>query len=213
MVARPDLGLWAVADGAGGHGGGALASAAVAEALLALPAGLAGAALLAALRTALAATHAALQAQAAQRGAGALLASTVAVLVLEAAQFRVLWAGDSRLYRLRGGRLERLTRDHSLVQELVVAGLLAEAEAERHPQANVITRAVGQAGALELEELAGRVLPGDRFLLATDGLFKDLPEPELAARLRAGADAEALVAAAVAAGGRDNASAVVVAVR
>jgi serine/threonine protein phosphatase PrpC len=204
VVARPTLGLWAVADGAGGHGGGARAAAAVAAALEALPAEPCPPT---ALPVALAETHAALQAQGRGRGP---LASTVVVLVLAPGSYTVLWAGDSRLYRLRGGVLERLTDDHSLVSDLVAAGLLTAAEAEHHPQANVITRAVGQEGALELAERRGEALPGDCFLLATDGLYRDVSDTDLAGLLSTGASAEALVAAAVAAGGRDNASAVVV---
>lgn len=219
LVERPDLGLWAVADGAGGHGAGDVASRAVAEALEAIPVGLAAVEMLAEARLRLAAVHATLRQEAALHGPGRVIASTVVALIARDGHFACLWAGDSRAYLLRGGRLSRLTRDHSLVQELVEAGRITEAEAETHPQANVITRAVGAAGELELDKVSGPMAPGDRFLLCSDGLVRALPESGIAALLlHAGDDgtggapadtAAALVAHAVARGARDNVTAVV----
>jgi len=210
VVARPDLGLWAVADGAGGHGAGEVASAAIAEALEAIPPGLTAAEMLAQVRLRLAAVHATLRVRALSAGAGGIIASTVVVLLLRGGHYAALWAGDSRAYLLRDGALSRVTRDHSAVQEMVDAGLLAPEEAERHPQSNVITRAVGQEGDVVLDKVAGRLQPGDLFLLCSDGLFKELDEARLAAMLAAGMEARDLVAAAVQAGARDNVSAVVV---
>jgi len=208
VVARPDLGLWAVADGAGGHGAGDVASAAVAEALDALPPGLSAAELLAQLRLRLSAVNAELQGRAAALGAGRVIATTVVVLMARGEHFACLWAGDSRAYLLRAGQFTRLTRDHSLVQEMVERGDLAEHEADAHPHANVITRAVGGEGVLDLDKVSGRIAPGDLFLLCSDGLFKALPEAEVARRLRDGDTVEALIGAALAAGARDNVSAV-----
>jgi serine/threonine protein phosphatase PrpC len=211
LVARPDLGLWAVADGAGGHGAGDVASGAIADGLNAIPAGLSAAEILAQVRLRLDAVHRSLHQAAASRGPGAVVASTVVILILRGGHFATLWAGDSRLYLLRDGALLRVTTDHSVVQELIEAGTLAPDAAEHHPHANVITRAVGQEGALLLDKVADRVQPGDRFLLCSDGIFKELPEPALAGLLRDGADAPAIVDAALAAGARDNISAVLVA--
>ena len=143
LLDRPDLGLWAVADGAGGHAHGAAASAAVVAALDSIPPGLTAAEMLAQVRLRLGSVHAALLAEAGARGEGCVMASTVVVLIARGTHFACLWAGDSRLYRLRDGTLDQLTRDHSLVQELVDEGRLTEAEADTHPQRNVITRAIG----------------------------------------------------------------------
>lgn len=209
LVERPDLGLWAVADGAGGHGAGDVASAAVAAALEGIPPGLSAAELLAQLRLRLMGVHASLQAQAAALGEGRVIATTVVALLARNGHYACLWAGDSRLYRLRGGVLEPLTRDHSLVQEMVDRGELDEAAAELHPQANIILRAVGGGGALELDKVSGPILPGDAFLLCSDGLFKALPAAEIAALLASGGGAGTLIAAALAARARDNVSAVV----
>jgi len=211
FVDRAAIGLWAVADGAGGHGAGDVASAAVAEALDTIPPGLSAAEMLAQVRLRLAAVHADLQRRAAELGSHRVIASTVVVLLARGGHVACLWAGDSRAYRMRGGALERMTRDHSLVQELVDEGTLDAAEAEAHPQANVITRAVGAHGALDLDKVSDALRSGDRFLLCSDGLFKALPEAEIARLLGEGAGAEALVQAAVAQGARDNVTAVTVA--
>ena len=210
LVDRPDLGLWAVADGAGGHGSGDVASAAIAEALDSIPPGLSAAEMLAQVRLRLTGVHAGLQARAMERGTGGVIASTIVVLLVRGGYFAALWAGDSRIYLLRQGALHRVTHDHSLVQELVDSGALNAEEAEAHPQANVITRAVGAEGELNLDKVADRLQPGDCFMLCSDGVFKELAEAEIAERLAGGADAAELVQRAVAAGGRDNVSVVVV---
>jgi serine/threonine-protein phosphatase Stp1 len=212
VVCRPEVGLWAVADGAGGHGSGDVASAAIADALSAIPPGLTAAEMLAQLRLRLSAVNQELTQQAAAREQGGTIASTVVVLLVRGEHYAALWAGDSRAYLLRDGMLLRVTRDHSLVQEMVDAGTITAEEAEHHPRGNIITRAVGGGDELELDKVVGRVEPGDRFLLCSDGLFKDLPEAEIAALLSAGRDAAALIEAANAAGARDNVSAVVLAV-
>ncbi len=206
LVHRPDLGLWAVADGAGGHGAGDVASQAVAAALDAIPPGLSAAEILAQARLRLAGVHAELQAQAAMLGEGRIIATTVVLLLARHGHFACLWAGDSRAYLLRAGILQRVTRDHSLVQEMVDQGTLTEAEAEAHPQANVILRAVGATGELVLDKVSGRIAPGDMLLLCSDGLFKAMPEEELAGLLLQGATAAVIIDAAVARGARDNVS-------
>jgi protein phosphatase/serine/threonine-protein phosphatase Stp1 len=210
LVDRPDLGLWAVADGAGGHGSGDVASTAIAESLGTVPPGLSAAEMLAQVRLRLTAVHAELQARAVARGRGGIIASTIVVLLVRGTHFAALWAGDSRIYLLRGGTLHRITHDHSLVQEMVDSGALSAEEAEKHPQANVITRAVGAEGPLELDKVADRLHPGDRFMLCSDGVFKELAEAEIAGHLARGAEAEELVQRAVDAGGRDNVTVVVV---
>ncbi len=210
MVDRPEVGLWVVADGAGGHGAGDVASTAIAETLQAIPPGLSAAEMLAQVRLRLDAVHAELQAKSDERGTGGVIASTVVVLLARGGHYAALWAGDSRIYVFRHGGLHRVTRDHSLVQELVDSGALTEEEAERHPQANVITRAIGAQGALALDKVSNRIQPGDRFMLCSDGVFKELPEAQIAGLIAQGATAQDLVAAAVAAGARDNVTVVVV---
>lgn len=210
FVNRPEAGLWAVADGAGGHEGGRFAAAAVKGALDAVPPDLSATEALADVRARVAEVHARLRAEGARRGD--LVATTVVVLLARDGHFVCLWAGDSRAYLLREGALVPLTRDHSLVRELVDAGAIGAAEAERHPHANVITRAVGaEANGVELDKVTGELQARDCFLLCSDGLTKALDEAEIGALLGAADDgpAERFVMAALARGAEDDVTAVV----
>ncbi len=213
FVNRPDLGVWAVADGAGGHQAGEVASAHVMQTLEALPLGLSAGQMLLEVRQRLAAAHEWLRAEAARRGQGAVVATTVVVLLARDGHFACLWAGDSRAYLLRAGKLVQISRDHSLVQDLVDAGALAATEAESHPHANVITRALGaDTDEFELDKRAGTLLPGDRLLMCSDGLFKALSDDAMADLLGADEDAlaERLILAALTAQATDNVTAVTV---
>jgi protein phosphatase/serine/threonine-protein phosphatase Stp1 len=213
-VDRPELGLWAVADGAGGHEAGEVASGMIAETLEAMPDGLAASEMLAQVRLRIGQTHLALCEEAARRGPHAMIASTVVVLIARDMHFACLWAGDSRVYLLREGEMKQITRDHSLVQELIEAGAIRPEDADGHPHANVITRAVGSdAEAFELDKVSGRLLAGDRFLLCSDGLCKTLPDSELSALLAAPSGVpptDVMIAAALARHVNDNVTAVVV---
>jgi protein phosphatase/serine/threonine-protein phosphatase Stp1 len=212
LVSRPDIGLWAVADGAGGHQSGEVASGMLAEALGSVPASLSPGELLADLRVRVAAVHDALREEAERRGGGAVIASTIVILIIRDDHFACLWAGDSRAYILRDGDIEQITRDHSLVQDLVDAGVISAGESETHPQANIITRAVGADAALELDKVSGKLAPGDRFLLCSDGLCKTLDAATLGVlALADGANGPArnLIEAALAQQVRDNVTAIV----
>src|SRR6185437_3647071 len=183
-VDRPDTGMFAVADGAGGHQAGEVASGMIAEALEAIPSGLHASELLAEVRLAIERTHLALREEAARRGPDVVVASTVVVMLARGDHFACLWAGDSRAYLLRGGVFRQITRDHSLVQELVEAGAIRPDEALNHPRSNVITRAVGaELEEVLLDKVSDRLLPGDRFLLCSDGLCKSLTDAELGSLL------------------------------
>lgn len=197
--------MFGVADGVGGARHGEIASACAMRALEDLPGGLLPVERVGAVRHALAAAHAALLAQAEE-----VTATTVVVLMLAPWHFACLWAGDSRAYLLRDGVLTRLTSDHSVVQELVDEGRITLAEAETHPSANMITRAVGSGGDLLLDKSVGDVRPNDCFLLCSDGLYKAVSETRIAAILGEEGDvAQALVAAALENRARDNVTAVV----
>ena len=216
LVDRPDAGLWAVADGAGGHEHGEVASNMLAAMLGALPASLDGADLMARVRAGVAETHQALRAHAASEalatGGPVTIASTLVALLASGSHFACLWAGDSRAYLLRSGVLTRLTRDHSLVQVLVDQGALTDEQAEGHPHANIITRAVGADGPdPELDKVTGLAEAGDRYLLCSDGLTKALDDASVL-RLMSGDDpAQRLLAAALDRRASDNVTAVVVA--
>jgi len=212
-VDRPDLGIWAVADGAGGHAAGEVASGMIADALQAIPPELSASELLAQVRLAILHTHTALREEAARRGPDVVVASTVVVMLARGDHFACLWAGDSRAYLLRDGALRQITRDHSLVQELLEAGAIGPDDVMNHPRGNVITRAVGaDLEEFLLDKVSDRLVPGDRFLLCSDGLCKTLPETELASLLAAidGTPPQTLVDAALAANVSDNVTAVTV---
>jgi protein phosphatase len=200
--------LWAIADGMGGYGHGDIAADLVIDALARLPHGGIGRTLL---RRGLAEAHADVRRRARSDGLGPIGATVVAALI-EGDRATIGWAGDSRAYLLREGRLAPLTRDHSVVQELIDSATLSEAEAAAHPQAHVVTRAigVGEEPSPEFVELA--LQAGDRLLLCSDGLSRCVPEPEIAAALAGSEDPDAacvaLLEAALAHGAPDNVSAV-----
>ncbi|WP_315760677.1 PP2C family protein-serine/threonine phosphatase [Sphingomonas sp. Y38-1Y] len=208
---RPRDGLWAVADGMGGHERGEVASAAIVEALHAAP--LTGQfdddAPIAA--DAIHAANARIWAEGQERGGQ--MGSTVVALLLRGWRFAVLWVGDSRAYLLRGGTLYQLTRDHSQVQDMVDRGLLSEADAAGHPMSHVLARAVGVRPETEVDIVADEAVPGDVFLLCSDGLSGPLADAEIAGLLRTGdaQAAERLVAATLDRGAPDNVTIVVVA--
>jgi serine/threonine-protein phosphatase Stp1 len=213
-VDRPDTGMFAVADGAGGHQAGEVASGMIAEALEAIPSDLSAAELLAEVRLAIERTHVALREEAARRGPDVVVASTVVVMLARGDHFACLWAGDSRAYLLRAGVLRQITRDHSLVQELLDAGAIGPDEAINHPRGNVITRAVGaEVDDFVLDKVSDRLVAGDRFLLCSDGLCKTVPEDQLAELLAAPngmSPSESLLEAALALQVKDNVTAVAV---
>jgi serine/threonine protein phosphatase Stp1 len=98
------------------------------------------------------------------------MGSTVAVLGAGPNGFFCLWAGDSRIYRLHDGKLDRLTRDHRYVQDLIDSGVLDDDQAKVHPQRNVITRAIGIEATIHIDRCVGAVAHGDTFVLITDGI-------------------------------------------
>jgi protein phosphatase/serine/threonine-protein phosphatase Stp1 len=213
-VDRPDLGIWAVADGAGGHQAGEYASGLIAEALDSLPSELSAAELLGEVRVRIAATHQALRDEAERRGGNTMIASTLVALLARGDHFACLWAGDSRAYMLRDGEMRQITKDHSLVQELVDAGTISTEQAEHHPHANIITRAVGaDIEELVLDKVSGRLQQGDRFLLCSDGVCKTVPLEQLTEMLRSDTGVpppQSLIAAALALDVTDNVTAVAI---
>lgn len=205
----PDLGLFIVADGMGGHEAGEVASRIVVDHV---ERGVrSGEALDQAVRSA----HGAVL-EAVDKGEGPEgMGSTVVAVLLDGDSFRLAWAGDSRAYRF-GSSLERLTRDHSLVQEMVDRGQLSEEEARSHPERSLITRAMGMPdqGEMDVEAIDGRLAPGETLLLCSDGLTEELTDEQITELLETGGNtdavAAALVDAALAAGGRDNITVVLV---
>ncbi|WP_349572238.1 PP2C family protein-serine/threonine phosphatase [Azotobacter salinestris] len=211
VLERPGAGLWAVADGMGGHAGGALASRLIVD-------GLASLVLEGDLAQRLAQIHQCLQQvnhqllQAAIH-AGGPIGSTLVALLAAGPRVVCLWAGDSRCYLWRGGRLYQLSRDHSLERQLIDRQGLNPQQAARHPDAQALTRAVGADERLVLDSLELETGPGDRFLLCSDGLHRSLRPADLGAALDlplATLAVERLFAQALDGPARDNLSAVVI---
>jgi len=211
ILVLPDQKIWVVSDGMGGHEGGDWASQTVVDSIATLPPDLPATEKLSAIRQALQAAHAMILAEAERRHA--TVGATVVALVLSDGHFSALWAGDSRLYRLRDGDIELLTHDHSLVAAFVEAGQMDWDAADQHPQSNAITRAVGVGDELELDKIRGEIASGDRFLLCSDGLNKYATIAEIGRQLT-GVPLELvtdnLVQLALDRGGADNVSVIVV---
>lgn len=206
-------GLFAVADGLGGLADGEVASRLALDTL--------GAAF-AADRSIAGLLHACHEAnQAVWRQANreeATMGTTLVALAMTTDTAAVaLHAGDSRLYRLRHGRLDRLTQDHTVTAESVRAGEISEAQARIHPHRHLLTRAIGVASDVEVDYSGVSCKPGDRLLLCTDGLFKALSADAMTAMLASRAapqdTADELVAGAVERRAGDNVTAMVIDVR
>jgi serine/threonine protein phosphatase PrpC len=182
VLTKPEIGLWAVADGMGGYGGGDIASRAVVEALRTLAPTASAALLLDAFEQQIVRVNSDLRALALAREA-VVVGTTLVALIVHGAHFACIWCGDSRAYLRRDGVLWQISRDHSEAQELIDHGLLDEEGARTFPRRNVVTRALGATDQAELDLVDGRIYSGDRFLLCSDGLTVHVAKDEIAAML------------------------------
>lgn len=209
----PEIGLWAVADGMGGHSAGDVASQMAVEALAAIPLADLEDNHYNAIQKAMSETNQRLIELSQNSFNGAIVGTTVVAMFIYNQTCTFMWAGDSRGYLYRDNKLTQITRDHSQVEEMVACGLLTKEEAEHHPQGNVITRAVGANEELELESITYRTEPGDIYLLCTDGLNNELTDKEIEELIASGDVAEtnrALIHAAVVREASDNITSVLV---
>jgi serine/threonine protein phosphatase PrpC len=195
-----------VCDGMGGAAAGEIASRLAVEAMLGAMNH--GALTLETFQQAVAAANDSVHRSANQDPSRAGMGTTLVAMATRGNRAWVAHVGDSRCYRLRGGRLERLTHDHSLVDEQVRLGQLTPAQAETSPMRNVITRAVGTQDEVAADLIEFAVAPGDMYLLASDGLMREVDDEHIARILRAAGDLEQacaqLIRAANEAGGHDN---------
>ena len=212
ILAETGRGLWVVADGMGGHEAGEIASTMVTDALRCLPqvadldqlVGLAVDSLREVNRELIDLARATDRSQ--------TIGTTVVGLAIAGDSYRCFWMGDSRAYLLRDGGIVRISHDHSLVQNLVDAGMLKPEEAETHANANLITRAVGVSETVEVDIVAGEARTGDQFVLASDGLTRVVPDEELAAELQRGSVeevADRLIDTVLERGAPDNVSLII----
>lgn len=211
FLLRPEYGLWAVADGMGGHENGALASATVVAALEAVGTADSAAALLAMLEQGVLSANETLREEILRRGA--TMGATLVVLLVHQRHFACLWSGDSRIYLVRGGRITQVSRDHTEVQEMVDRGVLTPDEAKQSPRRHVITHAIGVHERPELDLENGEIADGDTFLLCSDGLTEHVTDAEMLQAIAAGGAQEAcdaLLALTLQRGARDNVTIVIV---
>jgi PPM family protein phosphatase len=200
--------VFAVADGMGGHVGGAAAAEAVVEALRSLTRS--ETTTVDAIRLALQRADGEIRAFQGpdKAGAGTTVAGVALVDEGQGPQLAVFHVGDSRVYRWHEGQLELVTKDHSVVQELIDAGYISDESASTHPQRHIITRALGVGPRPEADVVLFPVVAGDRYLACSDGLTGELTDDRIAALLGAdddpGALAGELTADAERLGARDN---------
>lgn len=203
--------LFAVADGMGGHEAGEVASEITINTLNDLAPQSADAEALA--RAVVASNLNVIKAP--SQGVGREgMGTTLTAAILEKERLVIAQVGDSRAYLLHNGSLQQLTRDHSLMADMIEAGQLTEAEARVHPNRSVITRAIGSDPHMQPDLYELNVETGDRLLLCSDGICGMIEDHEIASIMRQAPSAQScadqLVEAALAAGGFDNATAVVV---
>ncbi|MCT7374132.1 protein phosphatase 2C domain-containing protein [Chelativorans sp. EGI FJ00035] len=174
----PASGVWLVADGMGGHDAGEVASASIVEQMSGLTAVHSAPELLAQFEDRIARAHSKIRRLSTARG-GVTIGSTVAALLAFDGRYACLWSGDSRIYLVRDGAITQVSRDHSEVQELLDRGMIDPAEAQSWPRRNVITRAIGVTEDVEIDAMQSETLPGDVFVLNTDGLTAHVSDEEI----------------------------------
>ena len=210
-LVRTDIGLWAVADGMGGHEAGDMASQIVVRSLDGIADPASSAELLQECEGRIFRANQEIMDLSSARN-GAIIGTTAAILLLREEHYACVWAGDSRVYLIKNGSIGQVSRDHTEVEELVAGGALSREDARNWPN-NVITRAVGVAPDLELEVVTGPVASGDIFVLCSDGLTKHVHDDEILEQVtsrNAQASCEAMLDLALERGGTDNVSVVVI---
>ena len=213
MLVRSEAGMWVVADGMGGHEAGDVASQMVVNTLKEVPEGISLEKYIDDIEDTLIGVNKKLIEIANQGEKPTTIGSTVVVMLAYEKFCAFIWAGDSRLYRHRNGKLVQLTTDHSQVQSYVEKGLITKEEAENHPQSNMITRAVGASENLILDVDIQEMEKGDRYLLCSDGLTKHITDLDFEKILTKG-DVEKkcneLIDLTLARGAKDNVTAILI---
>ncbi len=213
----PELGLWVVADGMGGHEAGEVASGSIIEHCqqTSEPGDLNS--FIAEIQNRLLQVNRSLRQIASQQYNNATIGSTVVVLLAYGKQCAYLWVGDSRIYRLRNTKLEQMTRDHSMVEQYIEQGIMSVEEAHHSNIANVLTRAVGGEDEMEIDLKVDEIQADDIFLLCSDGLYREVSEADMTQLMSRGDDCftmtKNLLESALNNGARDNVTVSVVQIK
>ena len=208
---KPHAGLWAVADGMGGHAAGDEASRSIVAALGGVSPAPALGVFVDRVCDCLQQVNQELIAMGAEKHR--ITGSTVVALLALGPGCAILWAGDSRAYLLRDGALKQLSADHSQIELYVKLGLIARDQAANHPLSNIVTRAVGIHEELDLDRDTIEAQAGDRFLLCSDGLYRHVTHEEIAHLLSTGSAssaAQSLVDLTLDRGALDNVTVVLI---
>lgn len=216
FVERGAVGLWVVSDGMGGLRSGDVASGMIVEALKNVQPTNGAVLSDGKVRETIGRVNEELLRRGMEQSGRGTMGATVTVLLANGNNFTCLWAGDSRAYRLRNGKLEQLTRDHRYIQELLDAGVISELEARQHPKRHVITRAIGVEPTVKLDKVDGVIEPGDIFLLSTDGVTAVCDDEDLTQMIGSAESLEAacdeIVNVCLAGGAPDNLTLILIAV-
>lgn len=207
LLSKPEQGLWVVADGMGGYEAGDVASNMVIKALDELPVSEILPEAIEQIEDAIHSVNKRIIQYSGEFLEGRVFGTTVVALLIHNNLGFVLWAGDSRLYRLRNNELKQLTRDHSQLQELIDSGLLTAEEINNYPDQNIITRAVGAETELLLEMCCFEVDVDDKYILCSDGLYNAISEQHIEAILNMGTikhNSDLLIKKALENGAKDN---------
>ena len=212
FLSKPQAGIWAVADGMGGHEAGELASQTIVESLNAIEAPSSASELLLQCEQQIVRANERLREVSRTRG-GAVLGATIALLLAYERHYACIWSGDSRIYVVRRGNIQQLSRDHTEVQQLLAQGAITPEEAKNWPNSNVVTRAIGVFDSPELELSSGPLEPGDSFVVCSDGLTQHVSDEEILKQVSSHGSqqaCDALIALTLERGARDNVTVIVV---
>ena len=213
ILARPEVGLWSVADGMGGHEAGNVASKMVVESLADIDKMSYLNDIVTKIENEVLDVNQRLLEYSEIMLDGRVVGSTFVCLLIQGQVGVCMWTGDSRLYLYRNSQLSRISRDHSHVAELIQQGAITEEEAANHPDANVITRAIGTSEDLYVDIELFNVQVGDVYMLCSDGLYNSVNAELISQNLQntnVDTAVKGLIAAALANNASDNVSAIVV---
>lgn len=214
VIARPEAGVFVVADGMGGHAAGDVASRMVTESVAAMEVNGSFPRLVDRFEDTMISINKEIRAHADEHFGGKTMGCTLVAMLARAQVGVCMWAGDSRLYQVRDGEMKQISRDHDPLEDLVESGALTPEEADEHPDSSVITRAVGGQPDLSLDLIAFDMLPDDVYLLCSDGLYREVLRDEIHQILGneepAERTANTLLNLALERGARDNVTIIVV---
>ena len=209
-LTRPEAGIWAVADGMGGHQAGDLASQTVIASLRSIEPQASATDLLAHCEESIASANRQLNRLGRERGV--VIGATLAALLVFDGYYACVWSGDSRIYVVRGGGIVQISRDHTEVQDLLANGVITSEDARNWSGRGAITRAIGVYDDPDLEVVSGPIQPSDSFVICSDGLTNHVEDSEIRDFVQNNLSQQAcegLVALALERGGKDNVTVII----